>query len=158
MEFIKAYKRLEKLCGEVMGDDRRVSAYIEEMQNTPRGAFLVNGWEDDLKRLKHYRWVRNRIVHDPDCTEETMCVPEDSLWVMDFYSRIMRQTDPLALYRKATQTRTAVVPKKTGVQQPKVQSDYHDDEPYRDPFGAGVGFLIAAAAAVLAAVWILLGI
>ena len=31
MGFLDSYKRLEKLCGEVMNDDRRITAYIEEM-------------------------------------------------------------------------------------------------------------------------------
>ena len=64
MGFIDSYKHLEKLCGDMLNDDRRVSAYIDEMLDTPRGAYLVTGWNEDLKMLKHYRWVRNRIVHD----------------------------------------------------------------------------------------------
>ena len=36
VEFIDAYKRLEKLCGEIMNDEHRVTAYIDEMKNTPR--------------------------------------------------------------------------------------------------------------------------
>lgn len=68
MGFIESYKHLEKLCGEVLNDDRRISAYIDEMINTPRGSYLVKGWDDDLKQLKHYRWVRNQITHEPDCT------------------------------------------------------------------------------------------
>ena len=105
MGFIEAYKRLEKLCGEILNDDRRVSAYIDEMINTPRGAYLVRGWDEDLKQLKHYRWVRNQIVHDPNCSEEKMCSDDDTQWIADFHARIMNQTDPLTLYRKATQTR-----------------------------------------------------
>ena len=105
MGFIEAYKRLEKLCGEILNDDRRVSAYIDEMINTPRGAYLVRGWDEDLKQLKHYRWVRNQIVHDPNCSEENMCSDDDTQWIADFHARIMNQTDPLTLYRKATQTR-----------------------------------------------------
>ena len=66
MGFIESYKHLEKLCGEVLNDDRRISAYIDEMINTPRGSYLVKGWDDDLKQLKHYRWVRNQIAHEPD--------------------------------------------------------------------------------------------
>ena len=31
MSFTESYKQLEKLCGEIMNDDRRVSAYIDEM-------------------------------------------------------------------------------------------------------------------------------
>ncbi len=106
MSFIESYKHLEKICGEILNDDRRVSAYIDEMINTPRGAFYVLSWNEDLKKLKHYRWVRNRIAHEPGCNEENMCDPSDVLWLDDFYSRIMNQTDPLALYRKATEAPT----------------------------------------------------
>ena len=101
MGFMDSYKRLEKLCGEVMNDDHRVSAYIDAMVNKPRGAELVKGWEEDLKQLKHYRWMRNQIAHNPECTEKTMCKPGDAQWVDGFYDRIMKQTDPLAMYRKA---------------------------------------------------------
>lgn len=101
MGFIEAYKQLEKLCGEVLDDDRCVSAYIDEMINNQSGAYLVKGWSDDLKQLKHYRWVRNQIVHEPNRTEQNMCAPNDTEWLKHFYSRIMNQNDPLALYAKA---------------------------------------------------------
>lgn len=104
MGFIESYKHLDKLCGEILNDDRRVSAYIDEMRDTPRGYNLVPGWEEDLKKLKHYRWVRNRIAHEPDCTESNMCAPEDTEWLENFYARIMNQRDPLALYREATKS------------------------------------------------------
>ena len=102
MGFIESYKRLERLCGDLLNDDRRISAYIDEMISLPRGACLVRGWDDDLKRLKHYRWVRNQIAHELDCSEENMCEPSDVVWIEVFYSRIMNQTDPLAMYRRAS--------------------------------------------------------
>lgn len=102
MGFIDSYKQLEKLCGELLNDDRRISSYIEEMENTPDGSFYVRGWNNDLKQLKHYRWIRNQIVHEPDCTEQNMCESNDVIWLDNFYSRIMNQNDPLALYSKAT--------------------------------------------------------
>ena len=102
MGFIESYKHLEKLCGEIMNNDKRISAYIDEMINTPRGSFLIRGWDNDLKRLKHYRWIRNQIAHEPYCTEQNMCGPDDAKWLDDFYSRIMNQTDPLTLYAKTT--------------------------------------------------------
>ena len=105
MGFIDSYKHLEKLCGELLNDDRRVSAYIDEMLSTPRGSRLVAGWDEDLRTLKHYRWIRNQIVHEPGCSEENMCKPDDALWLDNFYSRIMSQTDPLALYVRATKPR-----------------------------------------------------
>lgn len=106
MGFVESYKHLEKLCGDLLNDDRRVSAYIDEMIRTQSGARYVRGWDSDLKRLKHLRWVRNRIVHDLGCTEENMCEPGDTQWLDDFYDRIMNQTDPLALYYKATKVHT----------------------------------------------------
>ena len=51
--------------------------------------------------------LRNKIVHEPDCTEKNMCEPGDEKWLEDFYSRIMKQSDPLALYHKAIRTRSA---------------------------------------------------
>ncbi len=77
-----------------MNDDRKVSAYIDEMVNTPQGAYVVTEWNNDLKQLKHYRWIRNQIVHDPNCSEENMCDATDIIWVNGFYSRIIKQTDP----------------------------------------------------------------
>lgn len=105
MKFIETYKQLEKLCGEVMNDDRRVSAYIEEMMRLSDGVYRVENWNEDLKKLKHYRWVRNKIVHEPDCTEATMCKAEDVVWLNQFRRRILNGTDPLALYRKSERLR-----------------------------------------------------
>ena len=68
-----------------MRDERRVSAYIDEMTCHPFGSSLVAGWNNDLKKLKHYRHIRNLIAHEPDCSEE-------SLWNL---------SDPLSLYRRA---------------------------------------------------------
>ena len=104
MSYIQAYKRLEKLCGDVLNDERRVSAYIDEMLGLPNGSRLVPNWDRDLKQLKHYRWIRNQIVHDPDCTEETMCEPADTQWIEEFHARIINRTDPLSLYRRATKS------------------------------------------------------
>ena len=102
MSFIESYKHLDKICGEMFETQYGVSAYIEEMLNNPHGSFLVRGWENDLKQLKHYRWIRNQIVHEPDCYEETMCEAGDYECLDDFYERIINQTHPLAMYRKAT--------------------------------------------------------
>ena len=113
MSFIDSYKRLEKLCSEMYDDNHGVSSYIDEMINNPIGSHYVCGWDEDLKQLKHYRWVRNKIVHEPDCSEENMCEYGDSEWLNDFHSRIMSGNDPLALYRKARNPRVTQKPKET---------------------------------------------
>lgn len=103
MGFIEEYKHLEKLCGEIFDADtgRGISAYIDEMTHIKNGSYYVPAWNNDLKNLKHYRWIRNQIVHEPNCTERNMCEYKDELWLENFRSRIMKQTDPLALYLKA---------------------------------------------------------
>ena len=98
---MNSYKHLEKLCGEIMRDERRVSAYIDEMTCTPFGPSLVAGWNNDLKKLKHYRHIRNLIAHEPDCSEESLCVPSDAVWIENFCTRILNSSDPLSLYRRA---------------------------------------------------------
>ena len=96
MGFIDSYKHLEKLCGDMLQTQHGVSAYIAEMESTPNGSYWVQGWVEDLKCLKHYRWVRNQIVHDPNSSEENMCDLSDAQWIDNFYDRIMKQGDPLA--------------------------------------------------------------
>lgn len=108
MDFIESYKRLEKLCRELLDSDKGVSAYIDAMIKTPRGSYRVPGWDDDLKRLKHYRWVRNQIAHEPNCMESNMCHPGDVEWLDAFHKRIMDQRDPLALYARAIKPRPTV--------------------------------------------------
>lgn len=150
MGFFEEFKRLEKLCGEVMGDNHGVSAYIDEMINLPQGTYLVEDWDEDLKRLKHYRWVRNQIAHNPDCCEDDMCDSEDIQWLIHFYSRIMTQTDPLALYRNATQPSSKYVSKKTNQQlypkqsyEEQSQYDYNNKRVRRILCVCGICILIA---------------
>ena len=154
MGFIDAYKRLEKLCGEILNDDRRVSAYIDEMLNTPRGSYFVKGWEEDLKQLKHYRWIRNQIVHDPNCFEENMCNDDDTQWLVSFYLRIMNQTDPLALYRQATKPKPTPVKKADG--QHYTESYNNHNQNARNLSGSGIAWLIMAVIVTVIAIWWLL--
>lgn len=109
MSFLDSYKKLEKICNEIYGDNHGISTYIEAMTNIASGSRYVSRWEEDLKLLKHYRWVRNQIVHEPGCTEENMCDYADIQWLNEFYSRIMTGNDPLTLYRKATKPQKTTI-------------------------------------------------
>lgn len=156
MGFIESYKHLEKLCGELLNDDRRVSAYIDEMINTPRGSYLVRGWDDDLRQLKHYRWVRNQIVHELNCTEANMCQTGDAAWLDDFYSRIMTQTDPLALYAQAARPHPVREVKQTAWTHPGTSTDMqykrYTQMPIREPRQDKKSGCVIAVLAILAAV------
>ena len=162
MGFLDAYKRLEKLCGEILNDDHGISAYIDEMKSIP-GAFYVSGWRDDLEQLKHYRWVRNQIAHEPGCTEENMCDASDTQWLIDFYARIMNQTDPLALYRKATQREyPSTRPDNTRIETGRITyqkpAPYQNQDSHRkqeESKGIGCLFCLLLTAVILVAIWCL---
>ena len=62
MGFINSYKRLEKLCNEIYDGNHGISAYIDDMARLTSAPLYVFSWNDDLKQLKHYRWIRNQIA------------------------------------------------------------------------------------------------
>lgn len=103
MRFMEAYKSLEKLCCEMYDNPHGVSAYIEDMDRRTDGGRTVAGWNSDFKRLKEVRHKRNLIAHEPDCSEETVADDADTQWVEAFRARILSESDPLTLYRKAKQ-------------------------------------------------------
>ncbi len=111
MEFINTYKKLEKLCNDKYNASHGVSLYIEEMASHPKGDLYVKGYSEDLKKLKYYRHLRNRIVHDVDCDEKTLCKKEDEKWLNNFYNRLLKEKDPLSLYANATKTQRVLKPK-----------------------------------------------
>ena len=89
MNFINSYKRLEQLCNDMFNDKHGISIYIDKLSK-------IDDKDKDLKKLKHCRYLRNKIVHEPNCTEENMCKPEDVKFLNDFYKRIKNHTDPLS--------------------------------------------------------------
>lgn len=129
MGFMDSYKRLERFCGDASRQRQGVSAYIDEMYSIRDGAQYVRGWYADLKQLKHYRWIRNKIAHEPDCTEANMCSPADTQWIDDFYDRILNRTDPLSLYRQAVNTRGAAASRSFSTQ--GSMSDHRKRQPRR---------------------------
>lgn len=155
MGFLDSYKHLEKICSEVYGDNHGLSTYIEEMKSIPDGSFYVRSWDEDLKQLKHYRWVRNQIVHEPGCTEENMCEFGDARWLDDFYSRIMSGNDPLTLYRKAKRPRTVQSTKRTYTLHHKyTRQTVHHKKKSQVPVGC-LAFFICALIIVVAVVVVL---
>ena len=102
---MKSYKYLDNLCKDMNGIG--VTGYIQDMEQEPNGEFYVEGWKSDLFQIKHYRYVRNRIVHENDADENDLCSSEDTEWIDEFYQRIMEQNDPLALCYKEKKLRSA---------------------------------------------------
>ena len=106
MGFMQSYKHLDMLLKDMNGIG--ISGYINEMDNYPEGRYEVHDWTNDYKGLKHYRWIRNQIVHERDASEENMTDDEDTLWIDSFYNKVIRQQDPLALYFKSVKSNKKV--------------------------------------------------
>ncbi len=100
MSFLESYKRLDNLCKDMYSDAKGVTAYIEHMEHYSNAGFRIRDWNSDYQNLKHYRYVRNQIVHENYATEDNMCDESDVKWIDNFYKRIIKTTDPLAQYQQ----------------------------------------------------------
>ena len=58
MGFMDSYKRLEKLCGDMLEDERRISAYIDDIEWVEDFYYRIIDGEDPLSR--YYKIVRAR--------------------------------------------------------------------------------------------------
>lgn len=94
------YKRLDKCLKDAYDSKTGVTNYIEEMCSKPEGKNTVPDWDFDLEQLCRMRRIRNKISHEVGAYEEDLCNRTDILWLEDFYNRLMREKDPLALLRK----------------------------------------------------------
>jgi len=102
IEFQEEYKRLDCLCRDYLSSPDGVSEYIRQMESTPVGSSrYITGWEEDYRRLKYVRRLRNQLVHEVGTLESDLCTEEDLEWVKEFHNRILDGNDPFTLLRKA---------------------------------------------------------
>lgn len=99
IEFLEEYKRLDKLCQDMLSSLSGVSEYINRMESFYKdGSYYIDDWNESYKTLKHLWWLRNNIVHNVD---ESDCSLEELETLKYFYRDILMQEDPLArLYKK----------------------------------------------------------
>ena len=98
-EFFEAYKRLDCLCSDIYGCSNGISRYIDDLEHISyRDRLAVPMVETSYKRLKHLRWVRNQIAHDPG--QFQICEESDISQINDFHNDIITGNDPLTKLRK----------------------------------------------------------
>ena len=84
----------------------------------------IPNWNSDLSSLKRLRHLRNQMAHNEGAFSENLCTINDVEWIINFRSRILKQTDPLALlHQKETSSKT-----KQPVQQNNMQIDFYETE------------------------------
>ena len=50
--FFESYKRLDRLCGDILNCKNGISEYIQQMEQTGQSGFKVANWTEDYKMLK----------------------------------------------------------------------------------------------------------
>lgn len=104
IEFQEQYKRLDKLCRDMYSSSEGVSAYIQDMENTPyKERQAVDNWDAVYKKLKHARWMRNQLAHDISIDTD-FCDVSDIGFIKRFYTSILNGNDPLVCAYKAKQS------------------------------------------------------
>ena len=104
-EFFGEFKSLDNLCRDIYGEsiDNKlgVTLYLEDMDRKAcQGAFKVPGWTSDYNQLKNARNIRNELAHSRNSMTVDICSQDDIDFVRSFRTRILNQTDPIAMLRK----------------------------------------------------------
>ncbi len=148
MTFNEEYKKLDNLCKNLLCTDKGVTAYIDEMKKIGVNKLSKN-MKDDFHMLVHYRHIRNKIAHDVGISEKNMCSKDDVLWIKNFYSRILKQTDPLAVYLSSKQqNKTRYKPNKTA------KKTYNKQYSKRRNYGVAI-LSFAILILILSVLWVL---
>lgn len=114
------FKHLDKLCGELYGNQRGVSHYIDDMKDVSGSDYrYIPNWKEDLEQLVRIRHIRNYLAHAEGAFNEDICIPKDIEWSRDFHRRILNQSDPLALLRQHSEAKRRMVKANRPVYQPQ---------------------------------------
>ena len=152
-EFFDEFKALDNLCRDIYGEsvDNKlgVTLYLEDMnRKSYQGAFNVSDWMSDYTQLKNARNMRNELAHSRNSMTVDICSQEDIDFIRSFRTRILNQTDPIAMLRKqSTQSRPS------STSQPKQQSQitYTYTTPRKTPagcLGIAASFLVVVACVI----------
>ena len=152
IEFLDEYKYVDKICREMFGTEKGVSAYIEQLDETPMTVrYWITEWNDEYKQLKHVRWLRNQIAHSTGTVD---CTQFDLEWLKGFHNRLLTQQDLLAkahrVIKESQIQRQQQLAKTVTAAAPKPGANV-----YRSPRGPRKSWILIA---VIAALVMLIGL
>lgn len=128
-DLFEEFKHLDKLCGEIYGEQHGVSHYIDDMKDASGSDYrYIPNWREDLERLIRIRHIRNHLAHTEGAFDEEACTPRDIEWSRDFHRRILNQSDPLALLRQYSEAKQRMVKPRRPVAQsptPQISGQYN---------------------------------
>ena len=151
-ELLEEYKYLDAICRDMLGAEKGVSAYIEQLDKTPVTVrYWITEWNDEYRQLKHIRWLRNQIAHSTGTVD---CTQSDLEWLKGFHNRLLTQQDILAkahrVIKESQIQRQQQLAKTILVAAPKSGANV-----YRSPRGPRKSWILIA---VIAALAVLIGL
>ena len=152
IELLDEYKYVDAICRDMLGAEKGVSAYIEQLDETPVTVrYWITEWKDEYRQLKHIRWLRNQIVHSTGSVE---CTQSDLDWLKGFHNRLLTQQDLLAkahrVIKQSQIQRQQQYAKTIAAAAPKPGANA-----YRSPRGPRKSWILIA---VIAALAVLIGL
>ena len=147
IEFLEEYKYVDEICRDMLGAEKGVTSYIEQLDETPVTVrYWITEWNDEYRQLKHIRWLRNQIAHSTGYVE---CIQSDLDWLKDFHNRLLTQQDLLAkahrVIKESQIQRQQQLAKTVTADAPKPGANV-----YRSPRGPRKSWILIAVIAALA--------
>ena len=147
IEFLEEYKYVDAIGRDMLGAEKGVTAYIEQLDETPMTVrYWITEWNDEYRQIKHIRWLRNQIVHS---TGNVECTQSDLDWLKDFHNRLLTQQDLLAkahrVIKESQIQRQQQLAKTVTAAAPKPGANV-----YRSPRGPRKSWILIAVIAALA--------
>ena len=125
--FYEEFKRLDKLLSYAYGEMHGVTAYINDMK-TKYGIGII-GWQEDLKKLKKLRDIRNKLSHEVGYGDIKRVSEDDILFIKNFYKRVLSGTDPLSQLNKKNRNTVKKQQKNSKTACCKKSSDNETNQP-----------------------------
>ena len=147
IELLEEYKYVDKICRDMLGVEKGVTAYIEQLDETPMIVrYWIAEWNDEYRQLKHIRQLRNQIAHS---TESVECTQSDLDWLKGLHNRLLTQQDLLAkahrVIKESQIQRQQQLAKTVTAAAPKPDANV-----YRSPKGPRKSWILIAVIAALA--------
>ena len=147
IELLEEYKYVDAICRGMLGAEKGVTAYIEQLDETPVTVrYWITEWNDEYRQLKHIRWLRNQIAHSTGSVE---CTQSDLDWLKCFHNRLLTQKDLLAkahrVIKESQIQRQQQLAKTVTAAAPKPGANV-----YRSPRGPRKSWILIAVIAALA--------
>lgn len=129
LKFLELYKSTDRFIKDAYQSTEGFTEYVRQMESEEReGKRRVSGWADDLKQIKHLRWIRNQLAHEVDYDSD-ICKQKDYELLTSFQYRLHNADDPLSLLQKSIEAQRLKNQDNNRVKDPTFVTQPIDDMP-----------------------------